>query len=56
MVVVLKGTLVFCFGPKYWFKTEDLAQAEQLDVLVPSPSPRVRIKCVDWGREEVVNP
>jgi len=28
-VVVLKGTLVFCFGPKYWFKTEDLAQAEQ---------------------------
>ena len=28
-MVVLKGTLVFCFGPKYWFKTEDLAQAEQ---------------------------
>ena len=31
--MVLNGILVFCFGPKYWFKTEDLAQAEQCLVL-----------------------
>ena len=45
-VVVLKGTLVFCFGPKYWFKTEDLAQAEQyqLNEILTFGSKKLRAK------------
>ena len=53
VVVVLKGTLVFCFGPKYWFETEDLAQAEQFYLLFITCSLKSQLVLYLWSKSTI---